>query len=198
MYSRRQQICNFQLLLITINNCALIHNLSSSIPLSLHDKMQTDQNVSNKNAKSLNIPFLPTRRNHTNMFLITDPLPSDAVLQWKSLTSNKQTLTLVMTAHDSLLQRPTVQLQSSNPHWNQLHNVRKKEKTNFPRANNHTHSLWDGISLWALSNQYGQEIQFSLFAETTLRQRLFSLRCLTSSYIKTAKILDPYSANSGI
>lgn len=73
MYSRRQQICNFQLLLITINNCALIHNLSSSILLSLHDKMQTDQNVSNTNAKSLNIPFLPTRRNHTNMFLITDP-----------------------------------------------------------------------------------------------------------------------------
>lgn len=75
MYSRRQQICNFQLLLITINNCALIHNLSSSIPHSLHDKMQTDQNVSNKNAKSLNIPFLPTRRNHTNMFLITGPPP---------------------------------------------------------------------------------------------------------------------------
>lgn len=59
MYSRRQQICNLQLLLITINNCALIHNLSSSIPHSLHDKMQTDQNVSNKNAKSLNIPQEP-------------------------------------------------------------------------------------------------------------------------------------------
>lgn len=41
----------------------------------------------------------------------------------------------------------------------------KEERETFSAPNKHNDSPWDGTSLWAISNQRGQEIQLSLFTE---------------------------------
>lgn len=70
------------------------------------------------------------------------------------------------------LQMSAVKLKTTNPHRNTgLTLVSKCEAKRKDQLFPCTDSTWDRTSIWAISNQWDHKIEFSMFAQASLRQR---------------------------